>query len=439
MVQTKTRPQTLEEHLVWYGFAFTWVLYVCGALYAAAPIFGWLLLIWALFKWMVQTSRTPARERIVLPIGTWVWIAGMLVMEIALVAGHLSFDLGTGAIIKSTIGWAKGWWLMAGFIVAGAALQIRAVVIYRAACVVGLHTLCLLPLFLAAPFIGLPEILYTSPLKAIGGPGPEFFQIELYSYNAGSGKLRWRFFAPWAPAAGFASIVLMLLSFRDPDLKWRLAGCGGAFAMCILCQSRLALLALVFVSTATYFLSRLREPVLAWLSAAGSVLAGFFLMQFLEAAELFEQRFTSARADSSRVRAALGRIALHRWQTEAPVWGHGVVEPGPHLVEFMPIGSHHSWFGLLFVKGIVGFFALLIPMVWTTVELLVLAQRSIAARTGLSVMMTLWLFTFGENLEIQVYMYWAGLIIVGIALREAAMEKLSKQSDGPNASGPHQN
>ena len=121
------------------------------------------------------------------------------------------------------------------------------------------------------------------------------------------------------------------------------------------------------------------------------------------------------------MRAALGRIALHRWQSEAPVFGHGVVEPGPHLVEYMPIGSHHSWFGLLFVKGAVGFAALAIPMIWTTIEMLIRAQSSITARTGLAVMLTLWLFTFGENLEIQVYMYWPGLVIIGIALREARL------------------
>ena len=31
--------------------------------------------------------------------------------------------------------------------------------------------------------------------------------------------------------------------------------------------------------------------------------------------------------------------------------GTRIVERGPHLVEFMPIGSHHTWYSLLFVKG----------------------------------------------------------------------------------------
>ena len=421
MVPAHPHPQTLEERLIFYGLAGTWALYVLGALYAAAPVLGWLLVMWLAFKWLVQTPQTPAEQRAFIPAGAWVWIIAMLVMQVALVAGHLNFDLGPGATIKSSIGWAKGWALMAIFIVAGAALQVRAAVVYRAACLVGVQTLLLVPLFIAAPFAGLPEVLYTSPLKAIGGPGPEFFQVELYARNAGSGALRWRFFAPWAPAAGFASIILLLLSFRDGDWRWRLAGCAGAVVMCLMCQSRLALLAMILVSAATYVLSRLKTAPMAWLAAAAFTLAGFIAQPLLEAAEAFEERFTQARPDSSRVRAALGRIALHRWQSEAPVFGHGVVEPGPHLVEYMPIGSHHSWFGLLFVKGAVGFAALAIPMIWTTIEMLIRAQSSITARTGLAVMLTLWLFTFGENLEIQVYMYWPGLVIIGIALREARL------------------
>jgi hypothetical protein len=75
----------------------------------------------------------------------------------------------------------------------------------------------------------------------------------------------------------------------------------------------------------------------------------------------------------------------------------------------MPIGSHHTWLGLLFVKGIVGLFALAVPMIVTVV---VLVRRSL----GLS--LVLLLYTFGENLEILVYLYWPGIIILGLALQE---------------------
>ena len=87
------------------------------------------------------------------------------------------------------------------------------------------------------------------------------------------------------------------------------------------------------------------------------------------------------------MRAALASIAYHRWVTEAPVFGHGIVERGPHLVQYMPIGSHHTWHGLLFVKGAVGFLGLAIPLAWSIVELALKAQADRVARAGLGVML----------------------------------------------------
>jgi hypothetical protein len=87
-------------------------------------------------------------------------------------------------------------------------------------------------------------------------------------------------------------------------------------------------------------------------------------------------------------------------------------------VEYMPIGSHHTWFGLLFVKGAVGFVALAIPLLWSFVDLLIKAQKSDTARTGLSIVLVLFLYTFGENLEILAYLIWPGLVLLGLAFQE---------------------
>jgi hypothetical protein len=85
----------------------------------------------------------------------------------------------------------------------------------------------------------------------------------------------------------------------------------------------------------------------------------------------------------------------------------------------MPIGSHHTWFGLLFIKGLVGFYSLVIPMVLSFVVLLIKSQRSQTARVGLGILFTLFLYTFGENLEILAYLYWPGLIVMGIAFKSS--------------------
>ena len=152
-----------------------------------------------------------------------------------------------------------------------------------------------------------------------------------------------------------------------------------------------------------------------------NALATLVLSQITDAIDDAVQAFIGARADSSRVRSALARIAYHRWETEAPLFGHGAVERGSHLVEFMPIGSHHTWYGLLFVKGAVGFLALVLPLAWSFFELLAKAQRDAVARAAFGMVLVFIFNSFGENLEILAYLAWPGLLVIGIASRRKLM------------------
>ena len=63
---------------------------------------------------------------------------------------------------------------------------------------------------------------------------------------------------------------------------------------------------------------------------------------------------------------------------------------------------------------------LTIPMVATTVLLLWRCSkpRYQLASTGLGMIMILFLYTFGENLEILIYLIWPGIIVLGLALQE---------------------
>jgi len=173
---------------------------------------------------------------------------------------------------------------------------------------------------------------------------------------------------------------------------------------------------------ATSVLARLTRPLVLMLMGLGATLAGALAPQILTAMDTAYTKFTEARAASSKVRSRLKEIAGHRWETEAPIWGHGVVESGPHVVEFMPIGSHHTWYGLLFVKGLVGFYSLAIPMALTFIVLVIKSQRYESAQIALGVLITIFLYTFGENLEILAYLYWPGLILIGVALKPGAGE-----------------
>ena len=430
-------PDTIPEHIVSWAITWTYPLWFLGGLYLVGSILGWLLFALLLVKILAQDACTPPEHRISFPWVIWIWIVGMATMEVALLVGHHDYGHGAGMIVKSSIGWAKGWAAFALFLLAGN-LRIRPQIIIRAVCILGLQTLLVVPILLAAPHFHFPDILYVSPLQAIGGPGPEFFDVRLFEIDPSTDQLRWRLFTPWAPALGLVGNIYFILSMQEEDKKWKLFGAAGAVLMCLVCKSRLALLSLVLVPAITMLLARLGRPMVLITLGVISWISGFFAPIGIDTFARFWEAFKSARADSTRVRNALNRIALSRWQTEAPIWGHGIVERGGHVVEWMPIGSHHTWLGLLFVKGIVGLFALAVPMLVTVV---VLVRRSSNPRyqlasVGLGLSLVLLLYTFGENLEILVYLYWPGMIILGSALQERRAVPLDAVPQAPVAMVP---
>lgn len=404
-------PQTVAERLVARTITATWLLWLVGALYIAGPVLGWALAGLVFIEIYLGRKSLAA-----IPPTIWLWLAAMLSLLVFLWIGHANFSLGTGQTIKSSIGWAKGWALIALFPLAGAVLDIRLAVIARAVCRLGMWTLLLLPLFILAPFIGLPETLWVSPLKAVGGPGPEYFATILYTIEPGAGTPRWQFFAPWSPAAGMVALVGIFIAAQVRSLPWKLVGILGFLVIAVMSQSRLALVALALIAPVVWGAARIDRGSTWFLAAPAILVIGLFGTELVAMLDQLMSDFSSARADSSRVRAALGRIALDRWETEAFWFGHGVVENGPHLVEYMPIGSHHSWYGLLFVKGLAGALALAIPLGTTAGILFWRARKSGLHRAGLAMVLVLVLYSFGENLEILAYLYWPALMVIGKAL-----------------------
>lgn len=410
------KPINFPERIIWYSIIGTYGFYLIGGLYIVGSVLGWILLIYLGKRLWEQTEATPPDERITIPWTIWVWIGGMLSMEVALIAGHFNFDLSTSLLIKSSIGWAKGWAILAIFPLIGL-LNIRPQLLWRAACIVCFQTLIFSPVFFLAYLLHLPEMPYVSPLRIVGGPSEEFFAFRLYEIDPSNGLPRWRLFTPWAPALGFIANIYFFMTLQETNKKWRWLGIFGSIFMCIISASRLALLCITVVFLLTWFLTNLARPFVLIALGFLSLLSSLITTTLFSSYEAFKQKFTEARPDSSRVRETLAEIAVYRWWNEASIWGHGVVEQGPHLVEYMPIGSHHTWYGLLFVKGIVGFLALAFPLGCSFLDFLVKSQKSETAKVGLSMILILFLYTFGENLEILAYLFWPALVIMGIAFK----------------------
>lgn len=412
-------PENPAERLVYRCLILTWPFYALGALYVVGPVLGWLLGgLAALVLYLGPAMRRDLRATGPVPPVTLAWIIGMLAMLPILWLGLINWNFGTGPFIRSTIGWAKGWALMALFPLAGAVLPIRREILIRGQCVVGLWLLILAPLLLAAPYIGLPERIFTSPLKVVGGPGPEYFTVFLFTYDPASMVPRWQFFAPWSPFAALLGVCMILFALEERDRRWAATGILAGLLMVLASRSRMGLVGLVFCTMSPRLLPLVAKSSAWYALGAGLAAIGLLIDPILRGITGAVRAFKSARADSTRVRETLQRIAYERWQDEAPWFGHGRVAPGSHLVEYMPIGSHHTWYGLLFVKGIAGFLALLLPFLWQLALAIIDAARGPRGRLPLGIMLTLLLLSFGENVEIEVYLLWPGLMILGMHARE---------------------
>ncbi len=412
MATKQLNPNSTEEKLIWYGLILTYPFFALGVLYISGSVLGWLILTIVLLRCYINGKDNFA----IIPIAVWLWIIGGLFMFIALLIAHSNWDLGLAKTIKSSIGWAKGWALMPLFLFIGAFADINPKLIVRAACMLSFHSLIFAVITVVLYFTGMQGDLFVSPLKIIGGPGESFFTVSLFGLNPETGMGRWRFFTPWATAAGFMSCLFLVFSCQEKNHFWKRAGLAGSFVMCLLSQSRAGWAIYIILTPLCLFQNYFKNPL--WLIIFGITLPAILLLgePIFDWFNNVYLGMKSARPDSTRVRNTLEILALQRWETEAPIWGHGIVEKGPRIVEGMHIGSHHSWYGLLFVKGIVGFLALAVPLIYTSIYLLCNSINSKMCYTSALMVLVFICYSFFENLEILSFIYWPALLWVGISL-----------------------
>lgn len=421
MATQKITPNNLPEKVLWYSLVLTYPIWLIGATYIVAPVMAWLLLIY-LFVNRHQYFKQSINPFILF------WTIAILIMLFGLIMGHLLYQLPWLLLIKSSIGWAKGWALIALFMLL-AIMPIRAELIYRACCIIAKQTVWLLPLFIMAWLLKLPSPLYTSPLSIFSGAGPEFFTITLYEIDPGSGLPRWRFFAPWAPAAGMMGNLFYICALQEKDTGYKTWGIIGSLCLILMSQSRLALACFLVLSIYFIFVKQLKNPWLYFLGAPLVMLASFFSTNIVAIIDELTRRFTAYRAASSRVRSTLADIAIQRWLNEAPIWGHGVVERGTHLVEYMLIGTHHTWYGLLFIKGIIGLIAFALPLSISFIYFILNFTVTSLAQTAVAMLILLSTYSFGENLEILIYLFWPSMLIVGLAHKEVAQNNALQNAE----------
>lgn len=414
---------SLPEKIVFILISTPFLFYITGTIFPVYSTFPWLLFIVTLIGRIDSSlslffKESKQREYHVSWV-IWIWFAGMSVIAISTLIGLVNFGYDFKEVIRSLLSWSRQWALLFLFPFLGASLHIRPAVIYRGACLVCFQCLLLFPFGYLAAMIGLPSLLYSSPLERLTQNGSIFYNITLYLQNEYTNEgVRLALFTPWAPALGLLGNIYFFFSLREKDRFWRLTGTLGSLSMIFISASRSSLVFLPAVLIVVCFLGNIRyikKPASLFSLGIMTFLLGLFSSQLIQIGDFLKETFVGARKDSSRVRDTLQRIALDRF-SEAPIWGHGKQKPGFELVANMPIGSHHTWIGLLFTHGLVGLFAFLIPLWLTIITLIIQSIRCNDSRTALSFILTLSLFTMTDNQEVLAYLYWPGLLLTGYVL-----------------------
>ena len=411
------KPQNLPETLIWYYIIGTYGFFILGAQFIVAPLLAYFLMGYLVLQWWRQTPETPAPKRIKISSTTWVWVVCMLMIEVALIMGHLDYNLGLFQIIKSSVNeWLRKWALFPVFLLISH-LKIRPQLIYRAICILCLQCLIIIPFVYLAVLIHFPTHFYTSPLEPLGGATAHYEVVLMDEFQAGQ-EIRLELFAPWETALGLLGNIYFLLTLQEQNKRWRWIGVAGAVAMTVLSVSRLAVLCLPFTIVSVWLLTNFYRPWVQITAGLGSFLSGILAPILINWGSAFWSQFHSFRASSSRVRLILVRMTLYRWRNEAPIWGHGIGDSrGPAITKHMPLGSHHTWFSLLFTHGIVGCIAFAVAMIWSFIDLVIKAQNYQLAKVGLSILLVILVFTISEKVNTLAYLYWPGLIIIGKAFQ----------------------
>ena len=446
------KPENRIEKLVYWSIVGTYVIYGLGLLYPVNSLFAWGIFAYLCYcQWQSQKNnsnysdndynyeeyinRQQAKAQISIPPIMWVWLIGMLVMGIGTVFSCFHVGLGLTETIREIIRWGTRGALLALFPLLGC-LAIRPEIIYRAVCILCLQSLLIIPVCYAAYFAGLPDPLYDmSIFDKVTAAGELYYQVRFYSLGDAlrtSQELRLFLFTPWGPALGLVGSIYFFVTLQEKNKTWRMIGVLGAIAMCIVSGSRTAIVTLPIVLLLTLvlnfknlgFLIRPRTQIMA-----GFVffLGGLFSSFILNTAENAVDSFVGARSKSSRVRAALARIGLRRWK-DSPIWGYAQQVEGPEAVAKMPIGSHHTWVGLLYLKGIVGFISLLIPVLISFIFLLFKSQTSDRAKLGLKILLVLILYSFAEEIYLLAYIYWPALVLLGMAFNDTVPIKYTPET-----------
>ncbi|MBW4513344.1 MAG: O-antigen ligase family protein [Scytonematopsis contorta HA4267-MV1] len=407
------KPQNFPETIVWYSILATYPIYLLGAQFVTAPLLATSLTFYLIKKIWNQNTETPPDEQIIISSSIWVWIIFILIIEFALIIGHLNFNLDIRRIFTSSLLWYRSWAMLALFPLVGH-LNIRPQLIYRAICILCLQSLIITFIDGIAIMLNLSSIIYISPLAVLGG-GEKQYEVEIF-HNFITHRLQ--LFATYPTILALVSCLYFCCALKEKDNMWRFIGIFSNIIMLILSQSRTATIGLPFIFLVVYVLTNFEIPFVQFTTGIFIFLTTIFFPTITEFIKDFKDNFDNFRPGSSEIRYNIYQMTLEAWLKEGLIWGFGVrQEKGPKILAYLPLGSHHTWYGILYSHGLVGFMALFIAFVWSFLDLLIKAKESDIAKLGLNIILIIFICSLADNLEGFTHIYYPALIILGISLK----------------------
>ena len=412
------------ERIVWWSILCTIPLWLIGGLYIVGSILGWILCILKLLDNNTNDKQNSSQINILILS----WLIGSFVLLICLFIGHYNFELGLLTTLKSSIGWAKGWALFPLYMLCGL-MPIKKEIIVRSIALNCIFILVILIVGIILFLFGIQGSIYTSPLRFVSpGNTDAFFDFSLYYRDIVTNIIKVRLFTPWSPALGLLANIYFWIIINESSLKIRNIALLSVFSLCIVSGSRAAIASIVIIPTILFISRNVRGYLVFYAASLSTAIATIYYDAIITFSSDSWQQVRNLRSDSSRVRSLLTEISLQRWIDEAFWWGHGIVIKGPKLVEYILIGTHNTWVHLLYAKGLIGLIAFLVPMLILLILSLfnfIKNKTDKLSTSCLGISLVLWQYTISENLEMLAYLYWPGLILVGISFSKNNLSKTS--------------
>ncbi len=294
----------------------------------------------------------------------WLWFSATAAQSVSAVVNWASSAEPTGELVRSLASFSSTGWVLLGMCFGvGCSYRLSAPRLARSVSFQALWILILSAVGYAAFAVGgdsrleMPSLLAVA-IPSLADPGTINFSMRFFLKEdfMGDSVFRLVLFFPWSTGLALAGFLTLLLAFHERGFKWRVVAMAGGLTGFVLSYSR-AVFAASVVGVAAIVMLRSRNRTRLWLIIGAALLAELALvLGFGPETGISDvyRAFTQARAGSSEARNELYRAAW-RGFLQSPWIGHGWF--GQTYARWMPIniGSHSTFYGALYVGGVLTF------------------------------------------------------------------------------------